>query len=124
MARHVIGHTAKRNKPLSDEGIFYKKARAKTVRYRYEKVIGGCLCVVVGPFHSALYGTCEFGANRTSAKKALIRRLANEYGYLGNFMFSDVDESDTVGKVNYRAVVESEKNRRLTRGVLVGTAGQ
>lgn len=93
----VIGQTG--TTVLSDEKIQYKLAQKRTVRYRYKKYKNGYRAEVIGPFHSKVYGACSYGTKKTSAKKALERRLANSYGYIGHLLFSDHDESDNVGRV-------------------------
>ncbi len=118
----VIGQTG--STVLSDDKIQYKLSKKRTVRYRYEKCPNGYLAVVIGPFHSALYGTCSFGTKRTSAKKALVRRLANEYNYIGTLLFSDVDESDSVGNPDLRLLADNTAARPITRNELVGSAGR
>ena len=92
----VMGQTGR--SVLSDEKIQYKLAQKRTVRYWYVKCQHGYRAEVVGPFHSALYGACGFGTKKTRAKAALERNLANNYGYIGRLIFSDVDEADKVGQ--------------------------
>lgn len=118
----VIGQTG--TMVLSDEKIQYKLSKKRTVRYRYEKCPNGYLAVVIGPFHSALYGALSFGTKRTSAKKALIRRLANEYNYIGTLLFSDVDGSDTVCRIDLRLLADNTMARPITNNELVGSAGR
>jgi len=120
----VIGQTG--TTVLSDDKLQYKISKKRTVRYRYEKckLVKGYRAVVVGPFHSALYGACSFGTKRTSAKKALENRLANEYNYIGTMLFSDVDEADTVGIINYRLLAENATARPISHQELCGSAGQ
>lgn len=120
----VIGQTG--SIILSDEKEHFKLSKGRTVRYRYVKMKGQCgyRAEVVGPFHSALYGACSFGTKRTSAKAALIRRLATDYNYIGKLLFSDVDESDTVGIVNPRLLDPSMSNAPITNNQLVGSAGR
>jgi hypothetical protein len=93
---HVIGQTGR--VVLSDEAIQYKLSKKRTVRYNYQKVQHGFMCYVVGPFFSRCYGACSFGTKKASAKVALQHRLACSYNYLGQMMFSDVDEADTIGR--------------------------
>ena len=122
MKRRVIGQTG--SMVISDEGIAYDRSRARTVRYQYRKivqsdkngkVIGTCwIAWVCGPFHSRTYGVQGYGASRKRAKAALQRRLSNDYGYLGHLLFSDVDESDTVGVVDMRLLDKNEKARPVT----------
>jgi hypothetical protein len=117
----VIGQTG--STVLSDEKIQYKLDKKRTVRYRYEKSEYGYRAVVVGPFHSALYGACSFGVTKASAKKALQRNLANNYRYIGTMLFSDVDTGDTVGLQR----VYSDDDRKggpISNASLVGGAGQ
>lgn len=120
--RVVIGQTG--TTVLSDEKIQFKLDKKRTVRYRYVRN-GSCgyRAEVVGPFHSRLYGACSFGMKRTSAKNALARRLANSYGYIGTMLFSDRDESDTVGLTR----VYSDDDRKggpISNAQLVGSAGR
>lgn len=119
---HVIGRTG--SIVLSDEKIQYKISQKRTARYLYMRCLSGHLAIVVGPFHSALYGACSFGTKRTSAKKALVRRLANDYGYIGTLMFTKVDEADNVGIVNPRLLDYETVARPITRYELCGSAGQ
>jgi hypothetical protein len=122
MANRVIGQTG--TTVLSDEKIHYKAAQKRTVRYRYERLSDcGVLCTVVGPFHSRTYGACGWGVTKTSAKKALIRTLANEHGYIGHLMFSDVDEADRVGD-NRVSRSDDRKPIPITMIEARGSAGQ
>ncbi len=100
MANKVMGQTGK--VVLSDATAQYNMGKKRTLRYRYEKCYHGYRAVVIGPFHSRTYGVCSFGTKRTTAKAALIRRLANDYRYIGNLIFSDVDDGDNVGNVDAR----------------------
>ncbi len=100
MGRNVIGQTG--SSVLSNDAVNRAIGKNRTVRYRYEKCANGYRAVVVGPFHSRMYGVCGFGAKRWSAIKSLWLRLGNDYGYLGNLIRSDVDEADTVGIVDQR----------------------
>ena len=120
--RKVIGQTG--SVVLSDDMLGHQRDKKRTVRYRYQKVRGGWLCEVIGPFHSALYGVNSYGTLRTSAKKALIRRLANDYRYLGHLLFSDVDAGDSVGIVDSRTIQNGDAAIPITKNVLVGSAGQ
>ena len=120
--RVVIGQTG--TTVLSDEKTHYKLEKKRTVRYRYVKN-GSCgyRAEVVGPFHSRLYGACSFGVKRTSAKNALRRNLANNYGYIGTMMFSDRDESDTVGLTRIYSD-DDRKSGPISSAQLVGSAGR
>ncbi len=118
---YIIGQTG--SIVLSDDGLIRARGMKRTVRYRYEKMRLGWLCVVVGPFHSAMYGACSYGTKRTSAKKALVRRLGNRFGYIGRLMFSDVDAADKAGIVDIRTTVGVAASP-ITRRDLVGNAGQ
>ena len=91
---------------LSDDSILRNRSVKRTVRYQYRKIKLGWIAWVCGPFHSRTYGVQGFGSNKKWAKAALQSRLANDYRYLGHLMFSDVDESDTVGDVNPRLLDE------------------
>lgn len=110
----VIGQSGK--VVLSDGIVQYRRSKKRTVRYWYVKCGRSWLCQVIGPFHSVLYGASCFGTTRRSAKKALIIRLANRFGYLGHLLFSDVDEADRVGIVDYRLVIENMAARPITVG--------
>lgn len=118
----VIGQTG--TTILSDEKIQYKLSKKRTVRYRYEKVPCGYRAVVVGPFHSALYGACSFGTTKRAAKKALIGRLMTCYNYVGTMLFSDQDEWDTVCGVDYRLLDDNAMARPITVHELVASAGR
>ena len=121
MARSVMGQTG--TTVLSDEKIQYKVAQKRTIRYRYDRLSdGGFLAVVMGPFHSRTYGAVGFGVTKTSAKRALIRTLANEHNYLGTVLFSDVDESDTVG-INRASTSNDRKPIPITSLAALGSAG-
>lgn len=100
MKSAVIGQTGRA--VLSDNLIQYKKSRKRTVRYQHEKVQQYWSAWVCGPFHSPTYGAHGFGITRARAKQSLYRNLANNHGYLGGMILSDVDESDTVGIVDPR----------------------
>lgn len=121
MAHSVIGQTG--TTVLSEDKIKYKLAKKRTVRYRYEKLSGvGFLAVVIGPFHSRTYGAVGFGVRKSSAKKALIRTLANHYNYLGIVLFSDVDEADNVG-INRASISDDRKPVPITSLAALGSAG-
>ncbi len=124
--RKVIGQTG--SVVLSDDTIQRQIDKKRTVRYRYQSIKCGVkthwLCEVIGPFHSALYGACSYGTKKTSAKAALIRRLANDYRYFGHLLFSDVDAGDSVGDVDFRTIADGTTSRPITKNVLVGSAGQ
>ena len=118
----VIGQTG--SIVLSDDGLMRVRGMKRTVRYRYEKMRDGWLCVVIGPFHSVMYGACSYGTKRTSAKKALVRRLGNQFCYIGRLLFSDVDAADRIGIVDDRTIADGTTSRPITKNVLVGSAGQ
>ena len=115
----IIGQTG--TTVLSDEKIQYKLDKKRTVRYQYTKIGTMWSAWVCGPFHSALYGVTSFGATRTRAKSSLKRRLASGHSYIGHMMFSDVDESDTVGNVR---ITDDRKAAPLGMDALCGKAGQ
>ena len=100
MKSKVIGQTGRR--PLSDETVKYEQDRKRTVRYNYTKVQSGWMAWICGPFHSRTYGACSIGTTKRMAKAALQRRLADDYGYIGNMIFSDVDEADDVRLIGLR----------------------
>lgn len=118
----VIGQTGKT--VLSDNMIQFKPSYKKTVRYWYQKMTVGWLAIVIGPFHSRLYGVCCYGTSKECAKAALWRHLAKEYGYFGTMLYSDVDTADTVGDVDFRLLDEGQQAHPITRGELIGAAGQ
>lgn len=118
----VIGQTG--TTVLSDDTAQYKLSRKRTVRYQYAKMKCGWIAWVCAPFHSAHYGACGYGTKKTSAKRALARNLANNYGYIGRFMFSVVDEADNVGQVNLRLLDANATARPITTNELVGSAGR
>jgi len=90
----------------------------------YTKLKHGWMAWVTGPFHSKCYGANGFGVTKSSAKKALIRRLGNDYNYIGTMLFSDVDTSDTVARPNLRLIEDNASARPITVRELVGKAGQ
>jgi len=111
MASNVIGQTGKA--VLSDAAIQRKVSQNRTVRYQYLKVKHGFIAWVCGPFHSRTYGVCSFGRSHPAAKASLQRRLCDDYGYHGHLLFSDVDESDTVGIIDPRLVNHNCKTNNL-----------
>lgn len=113
MSNAVIGQTGK--VVLSFDAIYRKLSQKRTVRYQYTRTSNKrWMAWVCGPFHSRTYGVQGYGASRKRAKAALQRRLSNDYGYLGHLLFSDVDESDTVGVVDMRLLDKNEKARPVT----------
>lgn len=100
MGHTVIGQTG--SVVLSDAHINRQQAKKRTLRYRYVKCRHGYRAEVIGPFHSAIYGTCSFGTTRARSKASLETTLANNHSYFGHLLISDVDESDTVGIVDRR----------------------
>jgi len=119
--QQVIGQTGRC--VLSDDAIQHKLSRKRTVRYQYEKVKHGWTAWVCGPFHSRTYGACSFGTTKQRAKAALETNLANNYGYLGHLMFSDVDEADIVGYIDERLLPDNAEARPITAHDAVGSAG-
>lgn len=123
---YVIGQTG--SIVLSDDGLIRARGMKRTVRYRYQPIKCGAqthwLCEVIGPFHSVMYGACSYGTKKTSAKKALVLYLGNRFGYIGRLLFSNVDASDNVGKVDFRLINEGTMARPITNNILVGSAGQ
>lgn len=92
MKSNVVGQTGRCI--LSDNAIQYKADKKRTLRYRYER-IGACyMAVVVGPLKHRCYGACATAGQRHTALRALVRVLANEYGYYGNLIYSSKDEAD------------------------------
>lgn len=120
MGNGVIGQTG--SIVLSDATIQYRLDRKRTVRYQYTKVKHGWTAWVCGPFHSRTYGATSFGTTKKWAKDALYRTLGNNYGYIGNMMFSDTDESDTVGKHNV-GILDDRKAIPITTAEAHGSAG-
>jgi hypothetical protein len=110
--RRVIGQTG--SVVLSDDTIAYNRSKKRTVRYQYLKMKLGWMAWVCGPFHSRTYGAAGFGTKKSSAKAALQANLADNYGYHGHMLFSDVDESDTVGRVDMRLLDDNAKARPIT----------
>jgi hypothetical protein len=119
----VMGQTGR--VVLSDTVLQFKSGRKKTVRYNYVRVENGWLAQVIGPFHSALYGTCSFATRKFRAKAALQRRLMNDYRYFGVLLFSDVDDADNVGRVDLRLWDQLTSGRPIIKGPgeLIGSAG-
>ena len=120
MARNVIGQTG--TLVLSDATIQLQLDKKRTVRYQYTKVRDGWIAWICGPFHSRTYGVIGFGTRKLWAKDALSRNLANNYGYIGNMIFSDVDESDTVGKHTI-SILDDRKALPITMAEAHGSAG-
>lgn len=120
-AGRVIGQTGKTI--LSDDTIQYKSAQRRTVRYQYTKVGLEWCAWVCGPFHSRTYGACGFGTRKRLAKTALRRGLANRFGYIGNVMFSTVDEADSVGNVDFQLLDDNVSTRPITYVDACGSAG-
>ncbi len=101
----VIGQTG--SVVLSDDAVFRKLSEKRTVCYRYVRMTRSYYrAEVVGPFHSAYYGLSSFGTTRLRAKAALIRCLANSFGYMGRLIFSVDDEADHVGEVDSPVMCE------------------
>lgn len=121
MRNAVIGQTGRI--VLSDTQLKQKLSAKRTVLYQYMKVKHGWLAWVCGPFHSRTYGVCGFGTSKLWAKGALEQRLANDYRYIGNLMFSDVDEADNVGQVSRRLSESNARARPITQLEAVGSAG-
>ncbi len=119
----VIGQTG--SIVLSDDMIRHRVAKRRTVRYRYVwmKVLGLWRAEIIGPFHSTLYGTQGIGAKKVYAKRALVMRLANSFGYIGRLMFSDQDEADTIGRHDSRTL-EDRKESPISICDAWGSAGQ
>lgn len=106
---HVIGQTGR--SVLSDETIQYARDKRRTLKYWLHRSYrsGRWTVDIIGPFHSPMYGVCGSGSDKKTAMSDILRRLANEYGYIGRLMLSDIDESDTVGIVNRRLLSEGDK---------------
>jgi hypothetical protein len=108
----IIGQTG--SVVLSDEADRYRLSQKRTVRYRYAKCRHGYRAEVIQPVHSATYGACSFGTKKRTAKAALLRNLANNYGYVGGVSFSNRDEADRVGLVDERLLDSNATVRPLT----------
>lgn len=96
MRNAVIGQTG--TVVLSNDAINHKLSKRRTLRFQHTKLKGSWIAWICGPFHSRTYGVIGCAGKRNSAKAALIRNLANDYGYHGNLILSDVDAADTVGE--------------------------
>lgn len=81
----VIGQTGK--VVFSESIRCYKRNCRRTIRYRSTKCASGYVAEVIGPPN--MMGLCSYGAKPESAKKALVRRLANDHEYFGNLILSD-----------------------------------
>ena len=97
----VIGQTGKT--VLSVALLHRKRSKRKTVLYQFMRIGDSWTAWVCGPFRHRLYGQAASGHSRYAstakarAKRQLADRLAREFGYHGNLMYSDLDESDIVG---------------------------
>lgn len=96
MRNAVIGQTGK--VVLSNDAINHKLAKKRTLRFQYTKMKHSWIAWICGPFHSRMYGVVGCAGKRNSAKVALERILANDYGYHGNLLLVGVDSADTVGE--------------------------
>ena len=113
MSNAVIGQTGK--VVLSFDAIYRKLSQKRTVRYQYTRTSNKrWMAWVCGPFHSRTYGAVGFGSDKKAAKVALQTNLMNNYRYMGHLMFSDVDESDTVGDINPRLLDDNAMSRPIT----------
>ena len=101
MVRGMLAQTGKT--VLSVDMIHRKRSKRQTIRYQFMRIGDGWTAWVCGPFRHRLYGQSARGHSsyastaKARAKQLLADRLAREFGYLGNLMYSDLDESDTVG---------------------------
>ncbi len=111
MANAVIGQTG--SIVLSDSDVKRGSSGGRTLRYQYEKLGRSWMAWICGPLHSRMYGACGFGTTKAQTKKALSRTLANNHGYFGNLIFSDVDDADRGDQVIGRTPTRSSYN--LTR---------
>jgi hypothetical protein len=100
--KNVIGQTGRSRILLSDDAVNRKVTQKRTVRYQYQKVQSGWIAWVCGPFHSRTYGVCGFGTMKRTAKATLQRNLADNYGYLGRLIFSDIDSANDVRLIGLR----------------------
>ena len=108
--RGILGQTGKT--VLSVALIHRKRSKRKTIRFQFMRIGDGWIAWVCGPFRHRLYGQAATGYARhastakarakSRAKLLLADRLAREFGYFGNLMYSDLDESDIVGLVQGR----------------------
>jgi len=117
----ILGQTGRQG--LSDTAIDHKIAEKRTVRYQFTKVQHGWNAWVCAPFHSRTYGAVGFGTTKEKARKALRARLADNYGYCGHIMFSDVDAADNVGEVDIRLWDDRADNRPISLREACGAAG-
>lgn len=124
MKRTVIGQTGSGKIALSDESIAYKMSQKRTARYRYERCGSGWIAVVIGPFHSRLYGANSYGTKRSVALDALKRSLANNYSYIGRLMLSAIDDADDIGRCDQRLLDVNVSARPKTKHELCGASGQ
>lgn len=105
--RQPLGSTSSDRPLLSDDAIKYRIETRRACYYRYEPIFlkrpdgsrTKWWCAVVrGPFHSRLYGVTAMGRTRRLAKARLKGMLARSYGYIGNLVWTDKDEADTIGQ--------------------------
>lgn len=120
MKNTVIGQTG--SVVLSDATMQLRVDHKRTVRYQYTKVQYGWTAWVCGPFHSRTYGALSFGTSKKWAKEALYWNLQNNYGYIGKMMFSDVDESDTVGE-HSASILDDHRAVPISMAEARGSAG-
>lgn len=120
MRNTVIGQTG--SIVLSDATMQLRVDKKRTVRYQYTKVKHGWTAWVCGGFHSRTYGATSFGTSKKWAKIALYWNLQNNYGYIGNMMFSDIDESDTVVKHSV-SILDDRNAVPITMAKARGSAG-
>ena len=102
MKSAVIGQTGRSRILLSDDAVNRKVSQGRTARYQYQKVKSGWIAWVCGPFHSRTYGVSGFGTTKRMSKATLQRNLADNYGYHGRLIFSDVDGADDVRLIGLR----------------------
>jgi hypothetical protein len=93
--QQVVGQTG--STVLSNDAVYRKLSRARTARYRIKRQPGGYVAEIIGPFHSTLYGAHGPTTSKHRAKAALQTRLANNHGYHGCLILSDIDSADVVG---------------------------
>jgi len=110
----VMGQTG--SVVLSDETAAMAKSARQTARYRYVKMATMWRAEIIGPFHSRLYGACGIATSRERARARLIRTLANNHGYHGGIMLSDVDESDVVGQSSAEVWHKANNEQRAELG--------
>lgn len=132
MANNVFGSTSSDRPLLSDDAIKYRIEKRRACYYRYEPFYvpnrdgsrtRRWAAVVIGPFHSRLYGVNAIRTKRKDAKATLKQILASRYGYIGNLVYREHDEGDTVGRAPDPRVVSDYAQSPISVCEAVGKAG-